>query len=63
MSIVRENLMTKEGYRPYCGDMACKAGMPRTTWDGDQFKCRCGWRSDFPVDFIAKYKEKWAPHD
>jgi len=59
MSIVRENLMTREGYRPYCGDMNCRCGMPRTHWSKDQFECACGWRSNFPADFIAEYKAKW----
>ncbi len=30
------------------------------------FKCpRCGWRSEFPAEFIAQYKAKWQqaqPH-
>lgn len=59
MSLVRENLMTREGYSPYCGGERCSHLMPRTTWDGEQFKCRCGWRSQFPADFIAEYKAKW----
>jgi hypothetical protein len=59
MSIVRENLMTRPGYSPYCGDMKCRAGMPRTRFDGEQFVCRCGWRSEFPEDFISKYRKKW----
>ena len=25
----------------------------------DNNKCRCGWRSQFPADFIAEYKAKW----
>ncbi|MBM5459264.1 hypothetical protein H8F21_16990 [Pseudomonas sp. P66] len=58
MSLVRENLMTREGYSPYCGDENCTHMLPRTTWDGEQFKCRCGWRSQFPADFIAEYKAK-----
>lgn len=59
MSLVRINLMTREGYSPYCGGERCPLQMPRTTWDGEQFKCRCGWRSQFPADFIAEYKAKW----
>lgn len=60
MSIVRENLMTKRGYTPYCGDGECRFRMPRTRFDGEQFTCICGWRSEFPADFIAAYKAKWA---
>ena len=58
MSIVRENLMTRPGYTPYCGNGHCS--MPRTNWTGEQFKCPyCGWVSQFPADFIAEYKAKW----
>ena len=58
MSIVRENLMTRPGYTPYCGNGHCS--MPRTNWTGGQFKCPyCGWVSQFPADFIAEYKAKW----
>lgn len=59
MSIVRDNLMNREGYTPYCGDMNCRHHMPRTHWTGQQFKCACGWQSSFPDDFIAEYKAKW----
>lgn len=59
MSLVRENLMTRPGYSPYCGNEHCWHNMPRTGWDGEQFKCACGWRSQFPADFIAEYKAKW----
>lgn len=58
MSIVRRNLMEREGYSPYCGGECLQ--MPRTQFDGQQFKCSCGWRSEFPSDFIHKYKEKWS---
>jgi hypothetical protein len=59
MSIVRENLMTRRGYSPYCGNEKCRQ-MPRTTWTGQQFKCpACRWQSQFPDDFIAQYKAKW----
>ena len=57
MSIVRENLLTEKGYRPYCGDWNCKAGMPRAVFKNDQFECRCGWRSEFEPDFIKKVVE------
>lgn len=60
-SIVRANLMSREGYTPYCGNAErCSAGMPRTTWNGEQFECRCGWKSQFPADFIAEYKAQWG---
>lgn len=60
MSIIRENLMTREGYSPYCGNQQCPT-MPRSSWNGEQFKCKCcGWVSQFPADFIAEYKAKWG---
>ena len=59
MSIVRDNLMNREGYTPYCGDHSCRFLMPRTAWNGEQFQCGCGWTSQFPADFIAAYKAKW----
>lgn len=35
LSIVRRNLLTREGYSPYCGgDNACRFSMPRTFFDG-----------------------------
>lgn len=57
MSFVRENLMTQPGYTPYCGADWC---MNRTRFDGAQFRCACGWCSQFPEDFIAAYKTKWG---
>lgn len=57
---VRDNLMTRPGYSPYCGNMACHLSMPRTLWDGEQFRCRCGWQSAFDAEFIARYKLKLA---
>lgn len=60
MSIVRENIMTRPGYTPYCGNDKCQT-MPRTFWTGGQFKCSwCHWQSSFPDDFIAEYKAKWG---
>lgn len=58
-SLVRENLMVRKGYTPYCGDRMC-VRMPRTFFSGEQFECpSCGWKSDFPKDFIEEYKLKW----
>lgn len=53
MSIVRNNLLTRLGYVPYCGNDTC---FSRTQFDGWQFKCRCGWRSAFEPEFIEQYK-------
>ena len=67
MSIVRDNLMTRQGYSPYCGDELCKPRTtyslercPRTKFDGEQFKCpKCGWKSEFDKEFIEGYKKHW----
>lgn len=59
-SIIRDNLMVRELYTPYCGNENCPK-MPRTFFNGDQFKCHiCGWVSEFPIEFIKDYKEKWG---
>jgi hypothetical protein len=61
MSIVRDNLMTRPGYSPYCGNVDCNGLMPRTGWTGAQFRRpSCAWVSAFPDDFIAEYKAKWG---
>lgn len=53
------SLMERQGYSPYCGAERCRYTWPRTTFDGEQFNCKCGWRSGFDPEFIAQYKEKW----
>lgn len=64
-SVVRENLMTREGYSPYCGNNISRdkkggCNNPRTNWNGEQFVCpQCGWTSNFPPDFITRYKQRW----
>lgn len=60
MTIIQLTLMNQQGYSPYCGSSSCSAGMPRSKFDGEQFVCQCGWRSQFPADFIAEYKAKWG---
>lgn len=60
MSIVRDNLMERKDYTPYCGNDSCFAGMPRTKYIKGQFQCSCGWRSNFEPEFIAKYEAKWS---
>jgi hypothetical protein len=52
-SIVRNNLMKRPGYAPYC--MGCSS-MSRMVWDGEQFTHPCGTRTEFPADFIAQFK-------
>jgi predicted RNA-binding Zn-ribbon protein involved in translation (DUF1610 family) len=60
-TIVRENLMTLKDYTPFCGGVILSCSMPRTKWNGKQFVCpKCGWTSEFPDDFIKRYKEKWG---
>jgi hypothetical protein len=61
VSIVRDNLMTRRGYTPYCGAYQCRFVWPRTTFNGEQFVCDCGWRSSFDREFIAAYRAKWVP--
>jgi hypothetical protein len=56
MSIVRDNLETRKGYTPYCGSDCCRKGWPRTSFDGSQFCCKCGWRSQIDKETIEKYK-------
>lgn len=60
VSTVRQNLMSDRTYSPYCGADRCRYVYPRTTWDNTakQFKCRCGWMSSFPAEFISRYVEK-----
>ena len=64
-TIVRENLMTEQGYRPYCGNNVSRnmidgCDNPRTRFNGEQFVCiKCGWTSNFPSDFMQRYKQKW----
>lgn len=58
-SVVRQNLMTRPWYTPYCGAMCVM--MPRTKFDGEQFKCPdCGWRSAYPPEVIHEYKARQA---
>jgi hypothetical protein len=65
LTVVRENLMTQKGYTGYCGNNISRfkpggCSCPRTKWNGEQFYCpECGWISQFPKDFIDRYKKKW----
>ena len=68
LSTVRTNLMNDEGYTGYCGNSWLEqkkrgCDMPRTKWDKElnQFKCpKCRWVSQYPDDFIKRYKTKWG---
>lgn len=55
-SIVRNNLMKRPLYTPYCGH---PRHMNRTSWDGAQFRCTCGYRTEFPEEFLALYLARW----
>lgn len=65
VTIVRENLMNEPGYSGYCGNNISRSKQggcdnPRTKFNGKQFYCpKCGWTSQYPDDFIERYKEKW----
>lgn len=60
MSIVRDNLLNRPGYTPYCGGRTCPT-MPRTHFNGHQFECgACGWVSGFDASFIKEYKQRRA---
>ena len=66
-TVIRENLMTQEGYSPYCGsdiprDFVNGCDNPRTKYNSklNQFVCpHCGFTTRFAPDFIKRYKEKW----
>lgn len=59
VSMVRRNLLTVPGYTPYCGAQC--SSMPRTRFDGEQFKCGdCGWSSSFEAEFIQAYTSSRA---
>lgn len=66
-TIVRENLMTEPGYTGYCGNVVARhriggCSNPRTVWSRslEQFVCpECGWTSQYPADFIERYKQRW----
>lgn len=56
-SLVRNNMMRREDYAPYCGTDHC---MGRAPFNGKQFQCtRCNWMSQFEPEFIEEYKAKW----
>lgn len=61
LTIVRHNLMNDPNYRPYCGNDNHK-GLNRVKWDSNlrQFRCSCGFVTEFPEDFIKRYTEKWG---
>ena len=65
-SIVQNDLMTQEGYTPYCGSNVPRPPVgngcdnPLTKFNGQQFVCpKCGTTTSFPMEFINEYKEHW----
>jgi hypothetical protein len=60
-SQVRYNLLNIKHYSPYCGkEGPCPLHWPRTVFKDGQFYCECGWKSEFPDDFIKLYREQWG---
>lgn len=59
-TIVRMNLMENKDYSPYCGNCFCPYMAPRTKQNKEtfQFHCKCGFVTEFPQDFIDRYKAK-----
>lgn len=60
MNTVRDNLLNRPGYTPYCGALYCRLRWPRTQFNGEQFECGCGWRAGFEASFIEQYKQRAA---
>lgn len=67
ISTVRTNMMNDQYYSGYCGNSWTEqkrlhCDMPRTRWNPHlkQFYCpKCGWVSQYPEDFIKRYKAQW----
>ena len=63
MSIVRDNLLSRKGYAPHCGNQRSRFDIngcdnPRMVFDGSQFRCpRCSYRTNYEPEFIKQYKE------
>jgi len=60
MSIVRQNLMTREGYSPYCAEVRCFR-RARFNPDRGQFGCPVhSFETSFEPEFIEEYRKKWG---
>lgn len=55
-SQVRTNLMADKNYRPYC--MICDGLIRLSKFDGEQFSCYKGHRTEIPKEFINRFKQK-----
>lgn len=56
LEIIKTNLMNLEGYTPLCGNGNCQK---RTSFNGAQFICACGWSTLLDKEFVSKYIQKW----
>ena len=57
---MQEKILSEKGYTPYCGNIHCNGGNPRTLFATDslQFFCPCcGWMSKFPKECMEEYKK------
>ena len=57
ISVVRRNLLSDKSYSPYCGADKCSHRWPRTYFVNNQFRCLCGWQSQYEPEFIQQVKE------
>lgn len=55
-SQVRNNLMKRPGYTPYCGRDHC---FRRLRFKDNQFSCLDGYTTEFPDEFIEMYRNRW----
>lgn len=59
-SIVRHNLLTRDGYAPYCGSVSCMNRVPYNMTTGVA-TCSCGWVSlKLPTEFINLFNRVWG---
>lgn len=60
-SYISHMLLTKKDFTPNCGKDWCVVGGGPTKWDGkkQQFRCHCGWCSNYEKRFIKLYIERW----
>lgn len=59
-SIVRHNLLIRDGYAPYCGNGSCMNRVPYNMVTGIAI-CSCGWTSPaLTKEFIDLYNQVWG---
>ncbi len=54
---LEKTLLTHKCESPPCEAKDCRFSWPRTAFDGEQFKCLCGWRTNYSKEFIEKWKK------